>query len=110
MALIPPIGASGVSSLGATPSTQTLGATSATDTSATQRGSDFGSMVSDALDNMSSQDLTADQMARDAATGKLQNVSDYMIAENQAQLTTQLTVAVRNKAVDAFNQIMEMSV
>jgi flagellar hook-basal body complex protein FliE len=110
MALIPPIGAGSVSSLSATSPTQTLGATSTTDTSASQRGSDFGSMVSDALDTMSSQDLTANQMARDAATGKLQNVSDYMIAENQAQLTTQLTVAVRNKAVDAFNQIMEMNV
>jgi flagellar hook-basal body complex protein FliE len=109
MALIPPI-SSAVSSIGATPSTQTLGATATTDSSTTKRGSDFGDMVSNALDTMSSQNLSADQMARDAATGKLQNVSDYMIAENQAQLTTQLTVAVRNKAVDAFNQIMEMTV
>jgi flagellar hook-basal body complex protein FliE len=109
MALIPPI-QSGVSSLTSTTPTTSLGATDATDSSSAKRGSDFGDMVSSALDTMSSQDLTADQMARDAATGKLQNVSDYMIAENQAQLTTQLTVAVRNKAVDAFNQIMGMTV
>jgi flagellar hook-basal body complex protein FliE len=44
------------------------------------------------------------------ATGQLTNIHDYMIAANQAELATQLTVAVRNKAVDAFNQVMNMSV
>ena len=31
-----------------------------------------------------------------------------MIAAQQASMTTNMTVAVRNKAVDAFNQIMGM--
>jgi flagellar hook-basal body complex protein FliE len=31
-----------------------------------------------------------------------------MIASTQAQVTTELTVALRNKAVDAFNEIMRM--
>ncbi|MDQ1499053.1 MAG: flagellar hook-basal body complex protein FliE, partial [Actinomycetota bacterium] len=45
-----------------------------------------------------------------AATGDLTNVHDYMIAATEASLATQLTVAVRNKAVEAFNQIMNMGV
>ena len=40
----------------------------------------------------------------------LTDVHDYMIASTEAQLATQLTVAVRNKAVDAFNEIMRMQV
>ena len=106
MALIPPVGSGGISPL-TTTSTPSLGVT---DSSSTKRGSDFGNLVSNALDDMNDQQLHADQLARDAATGDLKSVSDYMIAQNQAQLTTQLTVAVRNKAVEAFNQIMEMNV
>ncbi len=111
MALIPPVSSTAMSSLGATQSAQGLGATTSADSAgSSQRGSDFGQMVSNALDTMNDQQLQADQMAQDAATGNLQSISDYMIAANEADLTTQLTVAVRNKAVDAFNQIMEMNV
>ena len=33
-----------------------------------------------------------------------------MIAATQAQLATELTVAVRNKALESFNEIMRMQV
>jgi flagellar hook-basal body complex protein FliE len=37
-------------------------------------------------------------------------VHDYMIASNEASLSTQMVVTIKNKAVDAFNQIMGMPV
>ena len=46
----------------------------------------------------------------DAALGKLTDVHEYMVAATEASLATDLTFAVRNKAVDAFNQIMQMGV
>lgn len=72
--------------------------------------SSFESAIGDALTELNDKQLYADQLARDAATGKLQNIEDYMMAATEAQLSTQLTVAFRNKAVEAFNEIMRMQV
>jgi flagellar hook-basal body complex protein FliE len=72
--------------------------------------SDFGKLVTGALDKLQATQTKADQLAVDAATGRLTDIHDYMIAANEASLATELTVAMRNKAVEAFNQIMQMGV
>ena len=71
---------------------------------------DFGSMVLDGIDRLERVQDTSDKLAVKAATGDLNAIHDYTIAATEANVTTQLTVAVRNKAVDAFNEIMRMQV
>ncbi|WP_337063049.1 flagellar hook-basal body complex protein FliE [Kineococcus sp. G2] len=73
-------------------------------------GTDFATLLSGGLDKLQSVQSNADDLAVKAATGDLTNVHDYMIASNEAQLTTQLTVAIRDKAVEAFNEIMRMQI
>jgi flagellar hook-basal body complex protein FliE len=73
-------------------------------------GANFGQTLSRALDSLQAAQTKADTLAVQAATGDLTNVHDYMIAATEASLATELTVAVRNKAVEAFNQIMNMGV
>jgi flagellar hook-basal body complex protein FliE len=85
------------------------GAGSTTSVDATS-GTDFASLLSGGLDKLQGMQSTSDDLAVKAATGDLTNVHDYMIASNEAQLATQLTVAIRNKAVEAFNEIMRMQV
>jgi flagellar hook-basal body complex protein FliE len=70
----------------------------------------FGKLVSNGLDNLQETQANADKLATQAATGDLTDLHDYMIASTQASLTTELTVSVRNKAVDAFNEIMRMQI
>ena len=70
----------------------------------------FSSSVTDALSNLEKLHSKADSMASLAATGDLKSVSDYVVAATEAQLATQVTTAVRNKAVEAFNDIMRMPV
>jgi len=85
------------------PSVPTAGAGAAS-------GTEFGEMVLDGLDRLDGVQKNADQLAVQAATGDLQNIHDYTIAATQAAVTTQVTVAVRNKAMEAFSEIMRMQV
>jgi flagellar hook-basal body complex protein FliE len=72
--------------------------------------SGFGDLLTNALSGVESTQNTADQMSQLAATGDLSNVHDLTIATSEAQVATQLTAAVANKAVAAFNSIVGMQV
>ncbi|MDQ1520116.1 MAG: flagellar hook-basal body complex protein FliE [Actinomycetota bacterium] len=71
---------------------------------------DFGKTVVDALDSLQKTQNSADNLAVKAATGDLNDVHNYMIAATEASVQTELTVAIRNKAVESFNEIMRMQV
>lgn len=71
-------------------------------------GVDFGSSMTKALDDLDASQKATDELSRAAATGDLQSVEDLMIATTETQLATQLTVAVRNRALESFNEIMRM--
>jgi flagellar hook-basal body complex protein FliE len=68
----------------------------------------FGNTLSGALDNLEAAQDNADTLAVQAATGDLVDVHNYAIAATEASLMTQLTVAVRDRAVESFNEIMRM--
>lgn len=73
-------------------------------------GSDFGNLVLNGIDQLQGLTHKADNLAVQAATGNLTNIHDYTIAASEAQVATQLTTAVRNQALDAFNKILQMQV
>ncbi len=105
MTLIPPVG------MGATTSSTPLrAAQNVTSPESAASGNDFGNAIGDALDSLQASQTKTDALARDAATGKLKNIEDYLISATDTQLGMQLTVAVRNKAVESFNEIMRMQV
>lgn len=70
----------------------------------------FSDMVLGGIDRLEGVQDRADSLAVQAATGSLNNIHDYTVAATEAQVTTQLTVAVRNRAVEAFNEIMRMPI
>jgi flagellar hook-basal body complex protein FliE len=101
---VPAIGAASIASSVSLPTAGVAGgaAPAATD------GAGFAQALSGGLQNLQDVQSHADQLGVQAATGDLKDVHDYMIAATQAELTTELTVTVRNKALEAFNEIMRM--
>lgn len=83
-------------------------AASAPDPATAARSNDFASAVGNGLSDVEGLDRTAQGLATKAATGGLNEIQDYVIAATKAQVATELTTTVRNKAVDAFNEIMRM--
>ena len=71
-------------------------------------GDSFANVLGNAIDGVQSTQANADNLATQAATGGLTNVSDYMVAADEANIQTQLTSAVRNNALQSFQQIMGM--
>lgn len=98
---VPPIGAvSGVSQL-----TQ---ASAPAASSATQGAQ--GPSFAKALDAASNLGVQADSLAAQVSTGQLPNIQAFTTAAAKAELAVDLAVAVRNRAIDAYQEIMRMSV
>jgi len=107
MAISPITGVTQAANLGAlTPIEQAVGTQGTGATS----GTDAGNLFTRMLDGLGQVQNNADSLAAQAATGSLQDVQNYTIAATEASLATDLTVAVRNRAVDAFNEIMRMQI
>ncbi|NJC86503.1 flagellar hook-basal body complex protein FliE [Planosporangium mesophilum] len=97
----------GIDAIGAiTPALPLSGTAAAAPAAAS--GSDFAAALGRGLENLQQVQSKADDLAVQAATGTLADPAQYMIASTEASLATQLTVAVRNKALEAFNEIMRM--
>lgn len=77
--------------------------------SAGSSGTSFGDMLQSALGNVSGLQDKAASMAQDFAAGKTSDVHGVMIAAEQATLALEMTTQVRNKVVEAYQQIMQMS-
>ncbi len=68
----------------------------------------FASSLSGAMENLQQLQSTSNELAVQAVTGDLQDIHQAMIASSRASVTLDLVVAVRDRSVSAFNEIMRM--
>ena len=78
---------------------------------ATSPDGDFGKMLMDVLKEVNDNQLNAKQVGNDFMTGQ-QGVDyhDLMIAMERASVAMNLTVQVRNKLLEAYQEITRMQV
>jgi flagellar hook-basal body complex protein FliE len=70
--------------------------------------SSFSNVLGNAIDSLDSSQQAATNLSLQAASGNA-SIADVTVASTDADLETQLVTAVRDKAVTAFNSIMDMS-
>ena len=73
-------------------------------------GPAFGQLLVNGIEGLEAMQDRTDNLSVKAATGDLAAIHDYTIASTETSVATQLTVAVRNKALEAFSEIMRMQV
>ena len=82
-------------------------------TGAAQKTGDGGTPFSDifrsAVESVKETDAEKTQMEYLMATGQLDNPALLTIASTKAQLSVELLVQLRNKSMDAYNEIMRIS-
>jgi len=73
-------------------------------------GSGFGRMLADSIGKLDQAQAGANQQVQDLATGKAKDLSTVVMSVEQASLEVQLAAQIRNKAVDAYNDIFRMQI
>jgi flagellar hook-basal body complex protein FliE len=82
--------------------------TSGTQATSGTSGTDFAGMLSAGLESVQAAQTKSADLAVQVANGTLADPAQYTMAATEAELGLQLTMAIRNKAVEAFQEIMRM--
>jgi flagellar hook-basal body complex protein FliE len=78
--------------------------------SGAKAGESFSSVLKSSLAEVNQLQQKADQAITALATGEKASLHDTMIAMEQADVSFRLMMQVRNKIVDAYQEIMRMQV
>ncbi|MDQ0285595.1 flagellar hook-basal body complex protein FliE [Desulfofundulus luciae] len=70
----------------------------------------FGRMLERALEEVNNAQVRADRVGLDFLTGRVQELHQVTIAMEEARIMMSLAVEVRNKIVEAYQEISRMQV
>lgn len=70
----------------------------------------FASVLKESINQVNKAQVDSDQMTEKLANGQNVDLSQVMIAQQKANITLQAAVEVRNKVIDAYQEMMRMQV
>lgn len=68
----------------------------------------FSTVLSRALSEVNNRAKEADLLTQKLATGEIDNIHEVMIAAQKAEVLMELTLEIRNKALQAYEKMMTM--
>lgn len=93
-----------------TNSTQALNKTSELTTTSlpNDHSNSFSSILSQSLTNLENKQLASDHAIQGLVTGEADNLHNVMIQTSEAQIALEMAVQLRNKSLEAMNEIKNM--
>ncbi len=70
----------------------------------------FGEFLTDSLKKVNELDLESEKLNAALATGRIEDISQVVVASQKAEIALQLTLQLRNRATAAYQEIMRMQV
>lgn len=70
----------------------------------------FGESLKSLINEVSGAEASADKLAANVAAGDVNDLHNAMIAMRRASMAMELTVQIRNRVLDAYQEIMRMQV
>ncbi|MFN8847785.1 MAG: flagellar hook-basal body complex protein FliE [Bdellovibrionales bacterium] len=77
-------------------------------TSGTTSETSFADTLKNAISEVNQLQQVSNKKMQDLSVGRTDNVADVMIAAEKADVALRVMVQVRNKIIDAYNEIMRM--
>lgn len=74
-----------------------------------ESGISFQNTLKELISNVNTQMKESDHLAREFAAGKNNNIHEVMIASEKAGISMRFLLQIRNKLLDAYQEIMRMS-
>ena len=108
MAGIAPIGGVGVDAISLYRALPSVGGASSTEAAPTAKG--FGDLIASKLQGAVELQDTGAKASQALATGTATDISAATVAVEKAAIALQLTAAFRNKAVEAYQDVMRMQI
>ncbi len=73
-------------------------------------GQSFKELLTDSIKRVNEMQLEADQAINRLATGETENIAEVMTAVEKADLAFRLLMQIRNKLVEAYEEIRQMRI
>ncbi|MFT8319491.1 MAG: flagellar hook-basal body complex protein FliE [Bacillus sp. (in: firmicutes)] len=87
-----------------------LTSTNTAKTSTSEAQKSFASFLKDSLNSVNNAQNESDVLTNKLANGENVDLSQVMITSQKANITMQATLEIRNKAVEAYQEMMRMTV
>ncbi len=69
----------------------------------------FEELLSSSMKQVNSLQLESDELVRKLATGDVEDISEVVLASSRAEVALKMFMELRNKFVDAYQQLSRMS-